>query len=121
VLARVNGVGEVMMFGAKDYSMRIWLDPELLKARNLTTNEVLNALKEQNVQVAAGKIGEEPNSGNLNFEYTLTTLGRLAEVSQFEQIIVKRGEGTPSSMARRPFRWGSTSYRARTHSLWRRV
>ncbi len=92
VLARVNGVGEVMMFGAKDYSMRIWLDPELLKARNLTTNEVLNALKEQNVQVAAGKIGEEPNSGNLNFEYTLTTLGRLAEVSQFEQIIVKRGE-----------------------------
>ncbi|MGB5890484.1 MAG: multidrug efflux RND transporter permease subunit [Thermoanaerobaculia bacterium] len=92
VLARVNGVGEVLMFGAKDYGMRIWLDPELLKARNLTTNEVLSALQEQNVQVAAGKIGEEPNSGGLNFEYTLTTLGRLAEVSQFEQIIIKRGE-----------------------------
>ena len=92
VLARVGGVGEVMMFGAKDYGMRIWLDPELLKARNLTTKEVLDALREQNVQVAAGKIGEEPNSANLNFEYTLTTRGRLAEVSQFEQIIVKRGE-----------------------------
>jgi HAE1 family hydrophobic/amphiphilic exporter-1 len=92
VLARVGGVGEVKMFGAKDYGMRIWLDPELLKARNLTTKEVLSALQEQNVQVAAGKIGEEPNSANLNFEYTLTTLGRLAEVSQFERIIVKRGE-----------------------------
>jgi len=92
VLARVNGVGEVMMFGAKDYGMRIWLDPELLKARNLTTNEVLAALQEQNVQVAAGKIGEKPNPAGLNFEYTITTLGRLAEVSQFEQIIVKRGE-----------------------------
>jgi len=92
VLARVNGVGEVLMFGAKDYGMRIWLDPELLKARNLTTNEVLAALQEQNVQVAAGKIGEKPNPAGLNFEYTITTLGRLAEVSQFEQIIVKRGE-----------------------------
>ena len=92
VLARVEGVGEVLMFGAKDYGMRIWLDPELLKARNLTTIEVLDALREQNVQVAAGKIGEEPNSGNLNFEYSLTTQGRLAEVSQFERIIVKRGE-----------------------------
>ena len=92
VLARVQGVGEVMMFGAKDYGMRIWLDPELLKARNLTTAEVLSALQEQNIQVAAGKIGEEPNPGNLNFEYTLTTLGRLSEVSQFERIIVKRGE-----------------------------
>ena len=92
VLARVDGVGEVMMFGAKDYGMRIWLDPELLKARNLTTTEVLDALREQNVQVAAGKIGEEPNTAELNFEYTLTTQGRLAEVSQFERIIIKRGE-----------------------------
>ena len=92
VLARVNGVGEVLMFGAKDYGMRIWLNPELLKARNLTTSEVLAALQEQNVQVAAGKIGEKPNPTGLNFEYTITTLGRLAEVSQFEQIIVKRGE-----------------------------
>jgi len=92
VLARVPGVGEVMMFGAKDYGMRIWLDPELLKARNLTTDEVLSALREQNVQVAAGKIGEEPNPAGLNFEYTITTLGRLSEVDQFKQIIIKRGD-----------------------------
>jgi HAE1 family hydrophobic/amphiphilic exporter-1 len=90
-LARVNGVGEVQVFGAKDYGMRIWLDPELLKARGLTTDEVLGALREQNVQVAAGKIGEPPNPAGLNFEYTLTTQGRLSDVSQFEQIIVKRG------------------------------
>ncbi len=92
VLARVNGVGEVLMFGAKDYGMRIWLDPELLKARNLTTIEVLDALREQNVQVAAGKIGEEPNTAELNFEYSLTTQGRLSEVDQFKRIIIKRGE-----------------------------
>ncbi len=92
VLARVNGVGEVLMFGAKDYGMRIWLDPELLKARNLTTIEVLDALREQNIQVAAGKIGEEPNTAELNFEYSLTTQGRLSEVDQFKRIIIKRGE-----------------------------
>ncbi len=60
VLARVEGVGEVQVFGAKDYGMRIWLDPDLLKARGLTTAEVIGALQEQNVQVAAGKIGEPP-------------------------------------------------------------
>ncbi len=92
VLARVNGVGEVLMFGAKDYGMRIWLDPELLKARGLTTDEVLAALQEQNIQVAAGKIGEKPNPAGLNFEYTISTLGRLTEISQFEQIIIKRGD-----------------------------
>jgi HAE1 family hydrophobic/amphiphilic exporter-1 len=93
VLARVEGVGEVMMFGAKDYGMRIWLDPELLKARNLTTVEVLDALREQNVQVAAGRIGEPPTEEGQAFEYTVTTLGRLTDVSQFENIIVRRGEG----------------------------
>jgi HAE1 family hydrophobic/amphiphilic exporter-1 len=93
VLARVPGVGEVLMFGAKDFGMRIWLDPELLKARNLTTDEVLAALREQNIQVAAGKIGERPNPEGLNFEYSITTLGRLTDVQQFERIIIKRGEG----------------------------
>jgi HAE1 family hydrophobic/amphiphilic exporter-1 len=91
VLARVEGVGEVTVFGAKDYGMRIWLDPNLLKARGLTTDEVLEALREQNVQVAAGKIGEQPNEAGLNFEYSITTQGRLTEVGQFEQIVVKRG------------------------------
>ena len=91
VLTRTNGVGEVMVFGAMDFGMRIWLNPDLLKARGMTTDEVLGALREQNVQVAAGRIGEQPNSGGLNFEYAISTQGRLSEAEEFEQIIVKRG------------------------------
>jgi HAE1 family hydrophobic/amphiphilic exporter-1 len=91
VIARVDGVGEVVVFGAKDFGMRIWLDPNLLKARGLTTDDVVAALREQNVQVAAGKLGERPNPAGLNFEYQLTTKGRLADVRDFERIIVKRG------------------------------
>jgi HAE1 family hydrophobic/amphiphilic exporter-1 len=92
VLARVEGVGEVQVFGAKDYGMRIWLHPDQLKSRGLTTDEVVGALREQNVQVAAGKIGAPPNPAGLNFEYTVTTLGRLSETEQFENIIIKTGE-----------------------------
>ncbi len=91
VLARVNGVGKVQAMGAKDFGMRIWLDPGRLKARNLTTDEVISALREQNVQVAAGAIGQPPNPAGLNFQYTITTLGRLETVQQFENIIVKTG------------------------------
>jgi HAE1 family hydrophobic/amphiphilic exporter-1 len=91
VLARVPGVGEVVMMGAKDFGMRIWLDPNRLKSRDLTSDEVVSALREQNVQVAAGKIGQPPNPAGLNFEYTITTLGRLETVEQFEGIIVKAG------------------------------
>ena len=90
-LARTDGVGEVTVFGAKDFGMRIWLDPALLKSRGLTTDEVIRALQEQNVQVAAGKIGAQPNPAKLNFEYTITTQGRLTEVPQFEQVVVKTG------------------------------
>ncbi|MGW8267588.1 MAG: efflux RND transporter permease subunit, partial [Longimicrobiales bacterium] len=91
VLGRVEGVGEVQIFGAKDFGMRIWLDPALLRSRGLTTDEVIGALREQNVQVAAGKIGEPPMEAGQSFEYTITTLGRLSEVSRFENIIVRRG------------------------------
>jgi HAE1 family hydrophobic/amphiphilic exporter-1 len=91
VLARVQGVGKVTAMGAKDYGMRIWIDPGKLKARGLTTDEVVGALREQNVQVAAGKIGQPPNPAGLNFEYTISTLGRLETVEQFESIIVKTG------------------------------
>ena len=93
VLARVRGVGKVTAMGAKDFGMRIWLDPGKLKARNLTTDEVINALREQNVQVAAGTIGQPPNPAGLNFQYTISTLGRLETVQQFENIIVKTGQG----------------------------
>ncbi len=91
VLGRVEGVGKVNIFGAKDFGMRVWLDPGRLKARNLTADEVVGALREQNVQVAAGKIGEPPSAIGTNFEYTLTTLGRLSDVQQFAGVIVKSG------------------------------
>ncbi|MDJ0786582.1 MAG: multidrug efflux RND transporter permease subunit [Myxococcota bacterium] len=90
-LARTDGVGLVSIFGAKDFGMRIWLDPARLKARGLTTDELVSALREQNVQVAAGQIGAPPNPAGLAFQYTVTTLGRLTETSEFENIIVKTG------------------------------
>ena len=92
VLARIEGVGEVQAMGGKDFGMRIWIDPDQLQARDLTTDDVLAALREQNVQVAAGKIGQPPNPEGLNFEYTITTLGRLETVQQFENIVVKVGD-----------------------------
>lgn len=90
-LARQPGVGQVTIFGAKDFGMRIWMDPAKLKSRGLTTADLLAALREQNVQVAAGQIGAPPSPEGLNFQYNVTTLGRLADVSQFEGIIVKAG------------------------------
>ena len=72
--------------------MRIWLEPDKLRARNLTTDDVVQALREQNVQVAAGKVGQPPNPAGLNFEYNINTLGRLETTEQFENIIVKVGE-----------------------------
>ena len=69
--------------------MRIWLNPELLASNNLTASDVIGVLREQNVQVAAGQIAQQPVPAGLDFQYTLTTLGRLIEAEQFEQIIVK--------------------------------
>ncbi|MDH4350057.1 MAG: multidrug efflux RND transporter permease subunit [Gemmatimonadota bacterium] len=89
VLARVDGVGEVYVFGAKDFGMRVWLDPAKIRSRGMTTDEVVGALREQNVQVAAGKIGAPPIASGQNFQYTVTTLGRLADPAQFENIILK--------------------------------
>ncbi len=93
-LSRVKGVGEVTVFGTAAYSMRIWLDPEKLKARGMTTADIVAALQEQNVQVAAGQIGQPPNNQNVDFQYTVTVQGRLSEPSQFENIVVKAGTGT---------------------------
>lgn len=91
-LARVPGVGEVFVFGGKPFAMRIWIDPEKLAARDLTTVDLLDALRNQNVQVSGGKIGQEPATTDTGFQYTVTTLGRLDSVEQFEDIIVKVGE-----------------------------
>ena len=73
--------------------MRIWLDPRHLKSRDLTTEDVLAAIREQNVQVAAGQIGQPPAPRGQSFQYTLNVLGRLSEIEQFEDIIIKTGEG----------------------------
>jgi multidrug efflux pump len=91
-LARLPGVGDVSFLGARDYSMRVWLDPTQLAARSMTASDVVNALREQNVQVAAGRIGQPPAPAGLDFQYTINTLGRLLDPEQFAQIVLKTGE-----------------------------
>jgi HAE1 family hydrophobic/amphiphilic exporter-1 len=91
-LSRVEGVGDVVVRGAGDYSMRLWLDPEKLQSRGLTTQDVIAALVEQNVQVAAGQTGSPPQPTGQQFQYTVTTLGRLSTPQQFEAIVLKTGE-----------------------------
>ena len=92
-LSRIPGVGDVVAYPASDYSMRIWLNPRQLKSRSLTTTEVIDAIREQNVQVAAGQIGQPPAPRGQSFEYAVNVLGRLVDVEQFEDIIIKTGEG----------------------------
>ncbi|HEX2446989.1 MAG TPA: multidrug efflux RND transporter permease subunit [Methyloceanibacter sp.] len=89
VLARIDGVGNVTIFGARDYSMRIWLDPEKLAARDLTAGDVVNALRGQNVQVAAGVINQPPVPQPGAFQLNVETQGRLADPAAFGNIIVK--------------------------------
>jgi HAE1 family hydrophobic/amphiphilic exporter-1 len=90
-LSRIPGVGDIAIFPASDYSMRIWLDPHQLKSRGMTTGEVLEAIREQNVQVAAGQIGQPPAPRGQSFQFAVNVLGRLNEIEQFEEIIVKTG------------------------------
>ena len=92
-LLRLPGVGDVRTFGAGDYSMRLWLDPEKIAARNLTAGEVIKAVREQNVQVAAGVIGQPPMDDSPDFQLNINTMGRLTSVDDFGGIIVKYGEG----------------------------
>jgi multidrug efflux pump len=94
VLARIDGVGNVTIFGARDYSMRIWLDPEKLAARNLTAGDVVTALRGQNVQVAAGVINQPPVPQPGAFQLNVETQGRLVDPQSFANIIVKsEGDG----------------------------
>ena len=93
VLARIDGVGNVTVFGARDYAMRVWLDPEKLAARNLTGGDAVAALRASNVQVASGTIGQPPVPSPGAFELSVETLGRLTEVRQFEDIVVKSDGG----------------------------
>ncbi len=91
-LARLEGVGDVLVFGGT-YSMRIWMDPQKLKVRGLTVGDVVHAIREQNVQVAAGQIGRSPIPEDQTFQYTINVEGRLQDVSQFENIIVRAEPG----------------------------
>jgi multidrug efflux pump len=88
-LLRVPGVGDVGVFGAQRYSMRIWLDPTRLAGLGLVPDDVAAALREQNVQVAAGRVGEPPSGPDQQFTYTVRTQGRLSDVEQFENVIVR--------------------------------
>jgi multidrug efflux pump len=97
-LARLPGMGQVQLYGAGDYSMRIWLDPQKLAARGLTAPEVVAAIREQNVQVAAGVVGASP-SKDAQFQLSVNALGRLSTVEQFGDIIVKAGTGVDNSGA----------------------
>ena len=91
-LARINGVGKASILGVQDYSMRIWLNPDRLAALELTTDDVAEAIREQNVQVAAGQLGQQPSTNQSQFQYNLRTQGRLSNVEEFEEIIVRVGE-----------------------------
>ncbi|HEY6421337.1 MAG TPA: efflux RND transporter permease subunit [Candidatus Binataceae bacterium] len=88
-IARLPGIGEVKILGAGTYSMRIWLDPDKLKAFGLTVLDVQQSIQNQNAQVASGQIGGPPVPSNQVFQFTVNTLGRLSDVSEFENIIVK--------------------------------
>ncbi len=91
VLARIPGAGDVQVFGSGDYAMRIWLNPDKIAARNLTASDVVAAVREQNVQVAAGAVGQQPVSRALDFELQINAKGRLVSPEEFGRIIVKTG------------------------------
>ncbi len=91
-LSRVDGVGGVQAFGAGEYSMRVWLDPEKMRARGLTPDDVTSAIESQNMEVSAGTVGNPPgNTGNA-FQFTLTSQGQLTDASQFGDIIIRTDE-----------------------------
>ena len=91
-LSRLEGVGSISLLGQQDYSMRIWLDPEQLSSRKMVANDVINALKEQNAQVAAGQFGMPPVPTGQDFQYVLSTLGRLETKEQFKKIVLRTGD-----------------------------
>lgn len=91
-LKRIKGIGDVVIFGAKDYSMRIWIDPLKLKKYSLTVNDLIVAIREQNEQYAAGKLSAEPVAGSEMFTYTIETPSRFSEPSQFSEIIIRANE-----------------------------
>jgi len=99
-LARLPGVGQVRIFGAGPYSMRVWLDPKRLQTFGLTTADALAAIQGQNIQVVAGQLGGPPVPPDQPFQFTINALGRLSDASQFEDIIIKSTAGTAAQIVR---------------------
>ncbi|TMO57149.1 efflux RND transporter permease subunit [Pseudoalteromonas phenolica] len=91
-LKRLPGVGDLQLFGGSKYSMRVWLNPDALAARNLTATDVMGALRTQNQQVAAGSLGAQPSPEENQFQILLNVKGRLESIEEFEQVIIKVGE-----------------------------
>src|SRR5437868_8150085 len=92
-LSRVSGVGDITYLGQRDYSMRLWLDPQRLASYNLNPQDVINAVQAQNIQVAAGQIGQPPTPSGQTSQYIITTLGRLENTDQFANIVLKNEPG----------------------------
>jgi hydrophobe/amphiphile efflux-1 (HAE1) family protein len=92
VLLRIEGVGNLILFGEREFALRVWLDPDKLAAYGLTAGDVVTALREQNVQVSGGSIGAPPNPGNNAFEYVVSTQGRFDDPREFRAVIVKAGD-----------------------------
>lgn len=90
-LSRIDGVGGADAFGAGEYSMRVWLDPEKMRIRGLTTDEVISAIQSQNMAVSAGTVGAPPTTGDTQFQFTLTAQGRLSSAKEFEDIVIRTG------------------------------
>jgi hydrophobe/amphiphile efflux-1 (HAE1) family protein len=123
-LARLPGVGDVQLFGARDYAMRIWLDPDKVAAYKLNADEVLAALRAQNIQVSAGILNQPPVSGNPAYQLNVQTLGRLTTPDQFADIILKNDGHGRVTRLRDVGRveigaadYGSTAYMDRTEGL----
>lgn len=91
-LSRLPGISEVLVFGQRDYSMRIWVDPEKLAVRGIAVQDVINSLREQNLQIATGQIGQPPSEEGQLVQLPLSVKGRLTEVEDFEEVIVRTGE-----------------------------
>jgi len=101
-LSRVGGVGDVNVIGSGSYGMRIWINPEKLRTFDLTTEDVLKAIREQNIQVAAGQVGQYPSPDWQGFQYNVTTRGRLSSTEEFGDIIVKVDNGTSTTESSNP-------------------
>ncbi|MDN4057783.1 multidrug efflux RND transporter permease subunit [Massilia sp. YIM B02769] len=113
-LARIHGMGEVQLFGSGDYAMRVWLDPQKVAARGLVAGDVVDAIREQNVQVAAGVIGQGP-SKDADFQLTVNTQGRLSNTEEFGNIVVKTNADGATTLLKDVARleMGSNSYALR--------